>query len=247
MRRRDGQPPARIARHCYPLWSIAPAAPAAGAIFLPAVKTLVYTVAGKGRGGSPGDWRRERIAQILTRCGFSDWSFFWGRPAERYWTAIPRDHAGILLGNRPPLLVLEDDAELRDWRPNIVAPMGCGVAYLGGGRSGDGRGLTAAAAAGIRFERAYRYGYQAIDSDWMRIFGMWFSHAILWLDRDVMLDAAALFISRDEAIDTTLAREQWRWNVCCRRVPIFWQNDGHHWRDTWSYDYSWFTSAENRP
>ena len=177
------------------------------------------------------------MTQILTHLGFRDWEFFWGKATKPYWAAIPQGHAEILGRYDPPLLVLEDDIELREWRANIVPPVGTELAYLGGFRCSDRLGLKYAGWARREFRRAWGYGYSPICMDWMRIFSMWGTHAILYLSRSAMDDAIQLWKDRHNCIDVILAHNQWRWQVNCLRVPIFWQNDGHHLHDTWAYDY----------
>jgi hypothetical protein len=202
---------------------------------LPDVKTFIYSGQQTGRRAAVTEWRRTRCRQVMAALGFTDWSFFEGRQSRPYWTGLPRDHALLLRRHDPPLLILEDDIEVVDFRANVRPPGGCQVAYLGGFRSGDSRGVRNAKRAGLCPLLAHRYGYLPIDSEWMRIFGMWGSHAILWLDRAAMDEAACLLESSVCPIDTTLACEQWRWQVHCGLVPWFFQNDGHHVWDTEDY------------
>jgi hypothetical protein len=61
------------------------------------------------------------------------------------------------------------------------------------------------------------------------------THAILWLDKRAMLEAADLMTTSGLQIDMTLAREQWRWFVACVKVPFWWQNDGRHRSETFDY------------
>ncbi len=207
---------------------------------LPSVKTFVYTT----------PWqtgRHERVKRLLDGYGFTAWKFFfgtqpdttgyrdgWGRGKD-YWAFIPKDHAKLLREHEPPLLIFEDDISPRDFRPTVTLPAGAEVAMLGGGRGGDWRGVNAAAQSGGSWYRAYRYAYQPVNADWMRVAGMWFTHAILHVDRRIMLEMADWWERVNRPIDTTLAREAWRWNLVCRRVPMFWQDDGKHRRDTYDY------------
>ena len=244
-------PGAWITRHCFPLWALPRSADTGRGLYLPGVKTFVYTAAASGRQWAPYAWRRQRVRQIMAALGFSDWQFFFGKRAdahwhgrEPYWWQIPLDHAELLRREEPPLLILEDDIELEvkndfraEWKSNLELPAGCDFAYLGGFRSGDRRGIRNARLVGLRPLEAWRYGYLPIDGDWMRVFGMWGSHAILHVDKGVMLDLAEQLVKKHRPIDTTLAVLQWRWRVCCLRRPFFWQNDGHHRHDTVEYDF----------
>jgi len=183
----------------------------------------------------------------MADAGFSDWQFFygtnnsdqldkWGRGKD-YWLYIPQDHAKLLRDNEPPLLILEDDIQPRDYKPYVAVPIGAEMVYLGGGKGGDSRG-TKAAFRNLEDEEIYRnhqHSFQIIDDEWMRIFGMWFSHAILHINKMVMLEVADALGAR-RPIDTTLAMQQWRWNVVCRRVPMWWQDDGKHRYDTFDYN-----------
>ena len=230
-------PPSYITRYCKPLWSIPRPVDSGAGLFLPGVKTLIYTSYAKRRGWAAGRWRRRRCEQIMGRLAFRDWRFFCGADCDPYWVEIPRDHARLLRANVAPLLILEDDVELCDWRANVLVPEGTELAYLGGFRSGDSRGIRNARLVGLEPLLAWRYGYLPINDDWMRIFGMWGSHAILYLSTDAMRDVADQLARKRRAIDTTLAVLQWRWRCHCLRRPIFWQNDGHHLHDTYEYDW----------
>ncbi len=232
---REGDPAPNVGRHCYPLWSVAFEGPQAGRLWLPGVRTFVYTVSGSRYQHPPHIFRRQRCSELLGRLGFEQFSFFWGRRCEPYWRAIAEDHAELLSTHEAPLLILEDDIEYGDWQSNVMLPVGAQVLQLGGGRGGDRRGIYAARWAGLKPIDCYRYAYLPINTEWMRVFGMWFCHAILWLDTAVMREAAALLRTRGEMVDSTYACEQWRWQWYCRYVPMLWQNDGHHFRDTRYY------------
>ena len=210
-----------------------------GTIWLPGVKTFVYTM----------PWqtgRQERVRHMLDGYGFRDWQFFfgtqasagsadgWGRGKD-YWAYIPPDHARLLRENDAPLLILEDDIEPRDYRPTVAPPPGAEIVYLGGGRGGSPRGVRNAMRRLPAMRPIHRYCYAPIDADWMRIAGMWFTHAILYVDRRAMLEVADALAGNRQPIDTTLAQQQWRWRVVCRRLPYWWQNDGHHRTDTYDY------------
>lgn len=210
----------------------------AGRLYLPAIHTIVYTTR----------WaiaRQRRIIQILEAFRFSNWSFFFAEKTTPYWRDIPSHHAAFLRENDPPLLILEDDAEVLQFEASLDIPPGTEIAYLGGGRSGDKIGRIETKRAWPQSRPAFGYRYWDESEAWMRIGGMWFSHAILYLEHAVMLDVAARLSASDHAIDTTLARHQWRWNVQCRKIPSFWQNDGHHYRDTLHYEPSLWRTTPN--
>jgi hypothetical protein len=106
---------------------------------------------------------------------------------------------------------------------------------LGGGRDGDRRGYWNARLNGLTPTKFKGYAYDDVDDHWMRVYGMWYTHALLHLDRRTMDQLAAAWLSEQTMIDATTARNQWRWNVFCRKIPMLWQNDGHHRKATWSY------------
>ena len=227
-----------LSRFCYPLWQIEKESARPGGIFLPDVPTVIYTVEGSPRRRASFAWRRERCQQIMSACGFTNWEFFWGQPAQPYWAHHCREHAELLRSHDPPFLMLEDDLEVRLWEANVFPPAGAEVCYLGGFRLGPRDGVENGRLAGLPLRWAYHYGYLPIDADWMRIAGMWGSHAILWLDLGCMREAADLLGRYRAPSDSVYGREQYRWNTVCQRIPTFWQNDGQHYRDTYDYDYA---------
>ena len=206
---------------------------------IPKIKTIIYTTKHQTA-------RHKRVRRLMDARGFEDWQFHygfnpgsavdgWGRGKD-YWAYIPEEHAEMLRQYEPPLLILEDDIAERAYFDVVTPPLGADMVYLGGGRGGDRRGVYAAATRVPEdIYPYYRYAYQPIDNTWIRIFGMWFTHAILHIRKEVMLDVAAKITARVRPIDTSLAIEQWRWNVVCLRIPIWWQDDGKHYGDTYDY------------
>lgn len=234
--------PAWWTRYQYPLWLLpvdlstqAAAASMPHPLDLRDVRTIVYTCRSGTWHGYRGDRRRDRCTQILDALGFRNWDFFYGQRTEPYHAGLHAGHSHLLREYEPPLLILEDDIEIRVPRTVISPPIGSQVLYLGGGRRGNERGIRAARAAGQAIRRCSGYGYSLIDTDWMWIVGMLYAHAILWLDKSVMMDVAALYQASDGQIDWLLAEIQHRYGVACLRRPIFFQNDGHHLRETWDY------------
>jgi hypothetical protein len=242
LKTRETDSPAWFERRQSKLYLYRDPGPRPGHLYLPGVKTVVYTVDGRCRRGGLHVQRQRRVAQYLTKFGFASWSFFFGRKADPSWkssegyaAAIVRDWAKLLRENDPPFLILEDDAEPVDFAANLLVAPDCQIAMLGGGRGGDRRGTDNAVADGLRPIMRYRYSYLPFDEHWFRVFGMWYTHAYLFLCKRAVIDLALCCESAGGAIDTITAREQWRWQVHCRRKPMFWQNDGHHFRDTFSY------------
>ena len=222
-------------RRRYPLWQYRDPGPERGKIYLPGVKTFVYTTERTISRTGVADKRQARVTEILTALKFRDWQWFVGKRTPNYYSEIWKGHIQILQSHELPVLILEDDIEPRGWQANITVPAGCQAAQLGGGRGGRREGVEAGIAAGLPFRRQHRYGYIPIDDEWMRITGMWFTHAILWLDREVAADMCRRWQESRDMIDNVTAFNQWRYFWACRRVPMFWQNDGHHFRDTYRY------------
>jgi hypothetical protein len=205
-----------------------------GKIHLPDVPTVVYTC------DKPNCVARHpRVTKLLTRLGFADWRFFWGTPGVPYWENIPREHAQLLRENEPPFLILEDDIALRDFQPWIAPPPGAELVFLGGGAGGRQSAIRNARQhlPGMEIRNLHGYGYAKIDGhpDWVRVFGMYYTHAILYTSKAAMLDVADQLCSRRSQIDVILGHEMWRWFCALRNVPMFWQDDGHHRKETYEY------------
>ena len=63
--------------------------------------------------------RHPHVKGILDSSGFANWSFFWGRPSIPYWNAMRSEYAALLREHEPPLLILEDDIGLYEFRSRI--------------------------------------------------------------------------------------------------------------------------------
>ncbi len=233
---KPGDTPGWILSRRTRLWEYVDPGPEAGAIYLPGVRTYVYTTEREASRAGVTDHRQRRVQEILTAFRFRDWQFYYGKVTPQYYSEIWKGHIEILRREEPPVLILEDDIEPRAFSANIHIPGRTQVACLGGGRSGRSEGIDAGRAAGIPFRRSYRYGWLPIDNEWMRTVGMWFTHAILWLDRQAMDKTCDLWESEQDMIDNVTAKNAWRFRWITRRIPMFWQNDGHHFRDTFSYE-----------
>lgn len=227
--------PGHVLARRLPLWDYVDPGPEPGKLYLPGVKTYVYTVDRPVSRTGLYDRRQDRCREIMGAYRFTDWSFFRGEITREYYTTIWKGHIEILRRGVFPVLILEDDIEPRAWSANISVPEGTHVAMLGGGRWGPSGGIEAAIAGGAKWKRGVRYVWQDVDAEWMRVSGMWFTHAQLWLDPVVAEIMCRLWEEWQQPIDTVTGMNQWRFRWLCRRVPIFWQNDGHHFRDTYHY------------
>ena len=207
-------------------------------IYLPDVPTFVHTTAWQTA-------RHERVRGILGQAGFSNWRFIYGEKSDPYWINIPAEHAAILRSHEAPLLMLEDDIWPRAYAATIRPPADAEMVYLGAGKSRRNWGVQRAMRAwrGHPVRRIHQYCALDIDATWMRIAGMLYTHAILYLDTRIMRQVADLITSTGKQIDVSLAREIHRWNVVARKVPMWWQNDGRHKDET--YDY-WYPPQEGQ-
>jgi hypothetical protein len=204
-------------------------------IDLKATETIVYTCRPGGARDAIYERRCQHCQVLLTHLGYQRVSFFIGAVTTPYWHGLRDGHAAIIGQARPPVLVLEDDIRMRAAATWLDTPAGCQVAYLGGSRSGTDIGARAAIAAGHKLRRRHKWSYEPVDKEWVRVFGIYNTHAILWLDPTVQSLVAAELSTWPRSVDSYLAENQHRWVCCLRRVPLFWQGDGHHDRDTWRY------------
>ena len=71
--------------------------------------------------------------------------------------------------------------------------------------------------------------------DWFRCYGMFGTHACLWLDPAMMREAADAIEADPVQTDVVFGKNQWRWRCVVPRVPLFYQADGHNDGGTWEY------------
>jgi hypothetical protein len=217
-----------------PIGRLAGNLPSTGAIHLPSIHTVVYTV------DKPNCTRRHpRVTEILDGFGFTDWSFFWGKPGNPYWQAIRPEYASLLRENEPPFLILEDDIAVRDFQPWVSYPADAECVYLGGGGAWAGSGLVREAKRrlpNLPIRKVREIGMLDLDETWVRVFGMFGTHAMLHINKRVMLEMADCIDSHNCPVDVAFGKNQWRWNCVLRRIPMFWQNDGHNGPGTYNYE-----------
>lgn len=204
-------------------------------IYLPEIPTVVYTA---DKEHCRARW--PRVERIMGRLGFTDWRFFVGAPGDPYWQAIRPEYVGLLRGNEPPLLILEDDIGVREWRPWIAPPPQSEMIYLGGGGAWRGSRLVDEARRrlpGHRIKKVREIGWEEMEGypDWVRAFGMFGTHAILYTSRRVMLEVADAIEAGVREVDVMIGMNQWRWQAMLLRVPMFFQDDGHNNAGTWDY------------
>lgn len=205
------------------------------AICLTEVPTVVYTADKENCRA-----RHPRVTEMLERLGFADWRFHWGPVGEPYWQAIRPDYCRLLRENKPPFLILEDDIALREFHAWISPPAGAQLVYLGGGGCWRGGGLIRDARQHLpdhKITRVNEIGIEELPDcpGWVRPFGMFGTHAILYTDAAAMLEVADVIEAGSGPVDVEIGRNQWRWLCVLPRVPMFWQDDGHNGGGTFDY------------
>lgn len=202
--------------------------PVRGALYLPWVRTKIITTSAAKR-------RQIAIAEQLDELGFLDRSWHVAETRRPYWQPLKAAHEHLLATEQPPLLILEDDAAIANWEPNLWPPSEATVAYLGGSIQGQRRGRAAAEKSGEGWTRIGNYARKTIDAQWSFVAGMWTSHAILWLREDTMRTAATTLRNAKLACDRVFAANQYAWRAILIRHPIFFQRDGHNDARTLNY------------
>ena len=151
---------------------------------------------------------------------------------------IRSEYAAILREQEPPFLLLEDDIAEYDFRPWVSVPAGTAVAYLGGGgawRGGKMIRQSQEQLPHVPIRRVRNIGLADVDAEWVRPFGMFSTHAILYLDKATMLEMADTIEQDTVQVDVIFGKNQWRWNCALLRSPMWYQQDGHNDRGTWDY------------
>ncbi|HTX55251.1 MAG TPA: hypothetical protein VMD08_17740 [Candidatus Baltobacteraceae bacterium] len=197
-------------------------------LHLPDVKTIIYTV-------PTNVMRQSRLAAIMARTGTRDWDFFYGPTRQPYAVWVAAGHEKLLRDNEPPLLILEDDANVDHYRASVSPPEGTKIALLGGAKYGPKKAAIMAYRRGLQPKRRWQMWYTPIDHAWFRPLSMWGSHAYLYLDRQAMLDLADRFAAnlarpagQQENIDTVQSLFMSECPMAAAARPWYYQNDGHN-------------------
>ena len=179
--------------------------------------------------------RKPRVADLFATLGVTDWRFDEAVPTKPYWKDQRHQVAAILRSTATPFVLAEDDIAVRAWSNHVDPPRNADVLSLGGGRTRLRHGLMPALAAGFKLFFAHGYGYQPFNARWIRIFGQWYTHALLILNQRSALSIADALSATPGPIDSTTARLQHKYQWYCSVTPFLWQNDGHHEYATWDY------------
>lgn len=199
------------------------------------IQTICYTCNVVGVRQPVYQRRRQRANLLLQSLGFAQFGFYYGIQTDPYWVGLCAGHARLIGELKPPLLIVEDDIQLRDPGMVLSIPDGADCVYLGGSHYGDPHCAEGALRLGLRPRRWHQWAYTPIDADWVRVFGVSNTHAILWLGRECMQQVSSELRQWRSSVDSFLASNHWRWQCVLKRVPTFWQHDNHHLRDTWRY------------
>lgn len=179
--------------------------------------------------------RLHRAFSILHSLDFQHVTADIVEPSERHWTNQPLQFARLLHRHDAPWIHFEDDIATRAFCPFIKPPPNSQFIQLGAGRDGRSRGIYHARKAGLKPKHQYQYGYIDEDQLYMRVFGMYYLHALVILDKSAALELEALERQLKRPVDVITAENQHRWKWYTLKTPMFWQNDGHHTTDTYDY------------
>lgn len=170
-----------------------------------------------------GPGRRVRLGEGLPRL-----QRFVGEPFRgNFRIEVARDYGRLLQFRRPPFLLLEEDCIGRGPLETIYYPPGADMLMLGGGNRGAGRAHLKAGA-----KRAYGYSYEEVDENWMRVWGMLYTHALLFLSERAIALVSESFLRANRPGDQITAILQHDLAVYCLKRPLLVQ-DGND--QTWNY------------
>ena len=194
-------------------------------LHLPSTPTFVYTCSLPQY--EPKRWR---MTKMLTRLGFSNWQFVYGEigPIAPW---IPRHvpWANIVLHNKPPFLILEDDCTLtEDYAADIEYPDDAELVSLGGSSEGwpipeeKQKGLLKS--PGVQLDLPPML-YEEHDENWIRIRSMTMYHAALFVNRDGNRSIlSALMHDRNSAVDVVISNWIYDHRAYCRKQPFWYQS-----------------------
>jgi hypothetical protein len=187
-------------------------------IYLPSIKTLVYTV-------EKNKERQNHIVEMMNKLKFANWSFIYGVANRRaYWIAIHDDFIRFLSEENSPFLFLEDDATLTEhYKEEIEYPEDADLVYLGGTTNGEHFKQK-------NVDNSCRSGnmvYTEYNDEYIRIWNMHSTHAILFIKNDVNQQIKDVINWAKERCptDVAIAMHMHKWKVYCRKLPFWYQND----------------------
>ena len=211
-----------------------------GTLHLPSLPTIVYTIP-RNRP------RQQRVAKMLESLGFKQWSFLQGKEGGNpYWRSIYPDFIP-LMDRGCPFLFLEDDIQLiaPNYTPYVRVPKGAQAIYLGGTSNGDFSFIRELRRNCPNLRCSNNHGghiktpmhFTDYDSDYIRVYNMHSTHAILFLDPAWCrhLKGELRRMQTRTAVDVVCAREQRAFKILCLKRPFWFQADGHNDRVTQAY------------
>lgn len=181
--------------------------------------------------------RQHELLLELKSAGFARVELHNGTRTVPHWRGVNRNLLRILETQRPPFLLLEDDARfLPAYRPTIEVHSDALVTYLGGTRHGNPlrgvlRPVTGLAQSRLPGSKPHLSTWHApFDADHLRVFNMHSCHAILFHSeagvREFRQRLAAAIDS--QAADVAFAECHRDSLVLLRNPPFWYQDDGRN-------------------
>ena len=183
----------------------------------------------------PNVARRNYVDELLASYQVRDWSYDYGEQVTPYWRNHAAQAATILRSQRCPFVLAEDDIAPYAWCSVASPPADADIVSLGGGRGGPKGAARTAYYTDKKWKRRYRYAYQDAGDRWMRIAGMWYTHAVLIISEYHRVRLAEQLDRTRLMIDTCTAWYQSKCRWYCAKTPYLFQNDGHHKLETTDY------------
>lgn len=166
--------------------------------------------------------RHERMISMYSALGFENTNQINGPLANPYTIGIAETHIEAL-GNKLPLLVMEDDCAVTEhWRPLIEVPDDADAIYLGTSWYGMVRGAS-------QFRGCISSSY---SEDLIRPYNMLGIHSVLYLSEEYRQKVVGLLteFKKDPGsagCDECIASNMKNYNVYATKNPMFYQADGH--------------------
>src|SRR5208337_1258394 len=178
--------------------------------------------------------RHERMREWLSRYGFNNVRWIYGRPTEDHHRGAREMATQVLEETTAPFLWIEDDATpTRLFHPVVEIPDESQIFYLGGCISGRSKMLGRSFPKAKRSILSKSKHPQALyhdtdDPRFIRIISMYSGHAIIWIKewaRKQMFHALKT-IMLPHTYDMMFGTWQHRFRVYGLRHPYFYQRDG---------------------
>ena len=166
--------------------------------------------------------KNENMQRILTECGFENIQRIEGIDrSDNPIAGCGLAHLKALDELEPPFILLEDDCQVKNFRPVIDIPDDADAVYLG--ISSWGR-MNSHSGPNVQYEK--------IDGDLYRVYNMLSGHAILYLTKEYVDICQRVCYHygyvTEEYHDIGFAEIQRFYNVYTFNEPMFYQMSGYH-------------------